>query len=233
MWDLVKIIIELAEVFSAVLCFVLVWFMMKPYRLTGENSFLGLPLGFGIMGVSHVIAAAVGFSSGVAWFWFMLIFRTFSFMFLTTTYMFSSRLSKKTQPLWNMTFSITIVVLIILSLLVFVAPELVWETFGISQIYLRVFMVIFLGYIIIVTFRNHVKKPDSMTLWIPFGFVFLAISQCLLIIYNYAVAFPFIDNRLAFYWGSIAFRFAGLIMFLIVAYQTYYNSKEDGNVKDT
>ena len=120
MWDLVKIAITLAEVFSAIICFVLVWFMMKPYRLTGDARFLGLPLGFGIMGISHVIATAVDFSSGVAWYWVMLIFRTFSFVFLALTYLFSSRASNKTQYLWNITLSAIVVVLFSLSLLVVV-----------------------------------------------------------------------------------------------------------------
>ena len=230
MWDLVKIAITLAEAFSAIICFVLVWYMMKPYRLTGENSFLGLPLGFAIMGISHLIATAVNFTSGVTWFWFMLIFRTFSFMFLATTYLFSSRLSKKNQYLWNITFSTIIVVLFTLSLLAIIAPQL-WESVGSSQIYWRIFMVIALVYITTVTLRNHVKKPDSMTLWIPFGFIFLTISQFLLIVYS--LVYKVIENSINVYWSSIVFRFAGLIMFLIVAYRTYYNSKEEDNVKDT
>ncbi len=230
MWDLVKITIELAEVFSAVICFVLVWFMMKPYRLTGDARFLGLPLGFGIMGLSHVIATAASFSSGVAWFWFMLIFRTFSFMFLATTYLFSSRSSNKIQYLWNMTLSTIIVVLFTLSLLIVVAPQL-WTSVGSSQIYWRIFIVISLGYIIIVTLRNHFKKPEPMTLWIPFGFIFLAISQCLLIVYS--LVYKVVESSINVYWIAIVLRFAGLIMFLIVAYRTYYDSKEDGNVKDT
>jgi hypothetical protein len=230
MWDLVKIAIALAEVFSAVICFVLVWFMMKPYRLTGDARFLGLPLGFGIMGISHVIAATVNFSSGVAWFWVMLIFRTFSFVFLATTYLFSSRSSNKIQYIWNTTLSSIIVVLFTLSLLAVVAPQL-WESVGSSQIYWRIFIVISLGYIIAVTLRNHLKKPDPMTLWIPFGFIFLAISQCLLIVYS--LVYKVMDNSINVYWSTIVFRFAGLIMFLIVAYRTYYNSKEDCNVKDT
>ena len=92
-------------------------------------------------------------------------------------------------------------------------------------------MVIALFYIITITLRNHVKKPDSMTLWIPFGFIFLTISQCLLIVYS--LVYKVMDNSINVYWSSIVFRFAGLIMFLIVAYRTYYNSKEDDNVKNT
>jgi hypothetical protein len=224
MWDLVKITIELSEVISAVICFVLVWFMMKPYRLTGENSFLGLPLGFGIMGVSHVIATAVNFTTGVSWFWFMVLFRTFSFLFLATTYFFASRTTKKNQQLFNITLSGVIVTLFTFTLLGLIAPQL-WNTFGTSQIYWRIFMVICLSYITAVTLRTHFKKPDPMTLWIPFGFIFLTLSQVLITVYSQV--YKIMENSINVYWVSLAFRFAGLVMFLIVAYRTYYSSKED------
>ena len=54
MWDLARIIIE---VVSATACFILVWFMIKPYQLTGEGRYLGLPLGFLFLGVSFTISS--------------------------------------------------------------------------------------------------------------------------------------------------------------------------------
>lgn len=214
MSEVIRLVVEPA---SAIICFILVWFMIKPYRLTGEASFLGLPLGFGIMGIAHVIAATVAISKDVSW--FMLLFRTFSFVFIATTYYFSSKSSKKSQQLWNITLSALIVVLITFSLVIFVAPQSVWESDTGAQIYLRIFMMVFLVYIIVYTLRSHVKKPDPMTIWIPFGFIFLALSQ-------YSLLFFYIDLSRAAFWGAIMFRFAGLIMFLIVAYRTFYNSKE-------
>jgi hypothetical protein len=229
MWDLVKIAIELTDVFSAIICFVLLWFMLKPYRLTGENRFLGLPLGFGIMGVSHIIAIVVTIDSIREGLWFMVLFRTFSFVFLAATYLFAGRASKKTQYLWNITLSIIIVVLFSLSLLVFVAPQL-WENFGSAQVYWRIIMVICLGYIAAITLKNRTKS-DKMALWIPFGFIFLTISQSLVIVY--ALVYKIIDYSIFVYWGVVALRFAGFIMFLLVAYRTYYNSKEDDYGKDS
>ncbi|MCL5878137.1 MAG: hypothetical protein M1540_10045 [Candidatus Bathyarchaeota archaeon] len=191
--------------------------MAKPYRLTGENSFLGLPLGFGIMGISHVIATAVAFFNDMAW--FMLLFRTFSFAFIATTYFFSTKSLKKTQYLLNITLSALIVVLITLSLIAFVAPQSIWESYSIAQVYCRIFIGIFLFYIIVFTINSHVKRPDPATLWIPFGFIFLAISQ-------YSLIFWYIDNSSAALWGAIAFRLVGLIVFLIISYRTFYSSKE-------
>ena len=208
---------------SAIICFILVWYMAKPYRLTGKASFLGLPLGFGIMGISHVIATSVAFSRDLSW--LMLLFRTFSFAFLATVYLFSSRSSKKIQQLWNISISAIIVTLIALSLLLFIAPQNIWQNFDAAQIYYRVFMLIFLCYIIFYTFRTHVKAPDPMTIWIPFGFIFLAISQYSFFIWS----FDFTDAAL---WGGFVFRLAGLSIFLVVAYRTFNNSKEVGNVKD-
>lgn len=219
-FDVLRLTVEPA---SAIICFILLWFMIKPYRLTGEGRFLGLPLGFGIMGISHVIAAAVAFSKDLSW--PMLLFRTFSFVFLATTYLFSRKSSNKSQNLWNIILSALIVVLITLSLLLFVAPESIWESYSVAQVYCRIFIGICLGYIIVYTLRNHVKKPDPTTIWIPFGFIFLAISQ-------YSLIFTYIDHSVTAYWGAIVFRFAGLSMFLIVSYLTFYSTKDPKHDKD-
>ncbi len=217
---LVRLIIEPA---SAIICFILVWYMAKPFRLTGKAIFLGLPLGFGILGISHVIAASVAFSTDLSW--LMLLFRTFSFVFLATVYLFSSRSSKKIQQLWNISISATIVTLIALSLLLFIAPQNIWQNFSTAQIYCRLFMLIFLCYIIFHTFRSHVRTPDPMTIWIPFGFIFLALSQ-----YSFFMwSFDFTD---AAFWGGVVFRLVGLAIFLVVSYRTFNSPKEIKNVKD-
>ena len=57
--DLARIIVE---VVSTIICVILVKFMFKPYRLTGEGRYLGLPLGFGFLGLSYFIAAFIGMS---------------------------------------------------------------------------------------------------------------------------------------------------------------------------
>jgi hypothetical protein len=205
------------EPISAIICFILVWFMIKPYRVTGDARFLGLPLGFGIMGIGHIIAATVAISQDVSW--IMLLFRTFSFAFLAMTYFFSSKSSKKTQQLWNLTLSAVIVFLIALSLLVVFAPQTVWEHEPGAQIYCRIFMLIFLGYIIVHTLRNHVAKPDPTTILIPFGFVFLAVSQ-------YSFLFLYTNSSRPAVWGGLALRLVGLSIFLIVAYRSFYRPKE-------
>ncbi len=218
MLDLMDIARIILESVSALLCFILVWFMAKPYKTTGDARLLGLPLGFGIMGISHIIATVVTFSLNLSW--FMLMFRTFSFVFLATVYFFASKSSKKTQQLWNITVSATVVILITSSLLIFVAPEALLVDNSNMQVYFRVFMLVALCYIIAQSIRTHVEKPDPMTIWIPFGFVFLAISQ-------YSFLLFYVDFNLVTFWSAMAFRFAGLAVFLFVAYQTFYRSKEN------
>ena len=63
-----RIIIEVA---SAIICFIFVWFIAKPYRLTREGRYLGLPLGFAFLGISYAISGMAMsipdyFDSGVA-----------------------------------------------------------------------------------------------------------------------------------------------------------------------
>jgi hypothetical protein len=212
-----SIIQAIAEPSSAILCFILVWFMLKPYRLTGESSFLGLPIGFGIMGIGHLIAAVAAFSANLSW--YMLLFRTFSFVFLAITYLFSGRSSKKSQHLWNVTLSALIVALIALSFLGVVSLNPLGESYDTASIYCRIFMEFCLLYIIFYTLRSHLRKPDPNTLWIPLGFIFLAISQ-------YSFIFYSIDHSSAALWGGLVFRFTSLIVFLAVSYRTFYAEKE-------
>jgi len=53
------------EVVSAIICFILVKFMIKPFRLMGEERYLGLPLGFGFLGISYSIAALAYFEPSI------------------------------------------------------------------------------------------------------------------------------------------------------------------------
>jgi hypothetical protein len=221
MLELTRLILEPT---SAIICFILVWFMIKPYRLTGDAKFVGLPLGFGLMGIGHVIAASVAFSQDLRW--PMLIFRTFSFVFLAATYFFAGKSSKVSQQLWNITLSALIVGLITLSMLVIVEPQSVWDSYNVAQIYMRLFVGISLFYLIVHTLRNHEKNPAPLTILIPIGFILLAISQ-------YSLIFNYIDHSRTAFWGAIVFRFSGLIVFLIVSYKAFYSRRKPLSEKNT
>src|SRR5512147_593128 len=107
-----RIIVEIA---SAIICFILVKFMIKPYGLTKEARFLGLPFGFGFLGASFVISAVVySLKSSVYWtdlLWFQSFTRTFAFVFLAMTYYFSKRPPKSTRLLSDAILSLLVVIL--------------------------------------------------------------------------------------------------------------------------
>ena len=51
------------DVTVIILCGILLKFMIKPYQATGENRYLGLPLGFGVLGLTYFIGiiSVIGF----------------------------------------------------------------------------------------------------------------------------------------------------------------------------
>jgi len=214
----------IVEFVATILCFVLVRFMIKPYNLTRKGSYLGLPLGFIFLGLSYAFAAIVysPLSFGPELLWLPLLTRTFAFVFIAMTYFFSSRNSRKSQLFGEITISLLTIALAILLLLVFVAPDFSYPSYTHVNVYFRFFNVICLSYVAVYTIRSHARNPDPKTIWIPFGFVFLAISQ-------YSLLFWYIDSSFSAFVGSLITRFAGLAIFLFVAYRSFYGSdKKDG-----
>jgi hypothetical protein len=211
------------ESVATIICFVLARFMVKPYKLTREGSYLGLPLGFAFLGISYALAALayspLGF--GPELMWLPLLTRTFAFVFLATTYLFSSRKSKSSQILGEITISLLIIALASSFILAFVAPQFAFAGYLQANVYLRIFNVICLAYIAICTLRSYVKNPDRTTIWIPFGFIFLAISQ-------YSLLFWYIDSSFSAFVGSLIARFIGLGIFLFVAIRTFYVQDKEG-----
>lgn len=212
----------IVEVASAILCFVIVRFMVKPYKLTGEGSYLGLPLGFAFLGTADALAAIayspIGFDPKLLW--LPSLTRTFAFVFLATTYLFSNRKSKSSQLLGETTISLLIIAVAISFLLAFVAPQFAFEGYSQANVYLRIFNVICLAYVAIYTLRSHLKNLDPTTIWIPFGFVFLAIGQ-------YTLLFWYLDSSFSAFVGSLVVSFVGLTIFLFVAYRTFYGSDKE------
>jgi len=210
------------EVVSAIICFILVRYMIKPYWLTREGRYLGLPLGFAFLGVSYAISAVayseLYYFSGLLW--IQLFARTFAFVFLAVTYYFSTKTSK-IRMIWDITLSLLIVILVALFLVAFIFPQVTSNTYAASQLYVRVFIVICLSYIVIHTFRSHIKSPDPTTIWVPMGFMLFAISQ-------YSLLFWYIDNSLAAFTGSLTLRLMALSVFLAVTYFSFKENKRTG-----
>jgi hypothetical protein len=220
MYDEVRIIVEIA---SAISCFILVRFMIKPFQLTRESRYIGLPLGFIFLAISYAIAA-IAYTEPIYFFnellWIQLLTRTFAFVFLATTYYFSKKPSTGTQLWWNITLSVLVVALIALFLVIVIDPQAASKGYTASQVYVRVFNVICLSYIAIHSLRSHIKDPDPTTIWTPLGFILLAISQ-------YSLLFWYIDSSFAAFWGALVLRLLALTVFLFVAFRTFYSSRKN------
>ena len=209
------------EVTSAFFCSILVRFMVKPYQVTGESRYLGLPLGFGFLGATYALSAFVylqpqSFGSGTIY--FQLVVRTFAFVFLCVTYYFS-RKSGNNIRLWNTTLALLIIAFLALFLLVII-PDVDLPSYQLTSTVTRFLNLICIAYLCAHTLRSHLEKPDPETVWSPLGYFLLGISQYSLIIYA-------IDNSMSAWWGGLAIRWAGLAVFLFVSYKSFHSIKKE------
>jgi len=217
MYEEIRIALEIA---SAILCFILLWFMAKPYRLTREARYLGLPLGFGFLGISYVVVAIAicipnYYDSQLAW--LQLLPRTFAFLFLAVTYYFSKKFSRKASIMGNLTISLLLLILLTSLILVVISPQFTSEGYLTSAFYFRVCNLICLFYISIHTLNSHIKNLESSTIVIPFGFILLGINQYSIMIWSF-------DRSIFAFWGALTLRLAALVVFLWVSYRAFHNS---------
>jgi len=210
------------ELTSAILCFILVRFMIKPYRLTGEGRYLGLPIAFGLLGASYLFSSII--YAELPFFrqdflWFQLVARTFAFMFLAATYYFSKKPSETSRLLWNVTSSLIMVAIVTSVVAVIFMPQFNFDSYRTASQYVRIFIIICLVYVIIHVLRSHMAKPDPTTLLIPLGYVLFAISQYSLIIWA-------VDESMFAFWGALGLRWGGLAILLFVTYLSFYRSQK-------
>jgi len=196
--------------------------MIKPYSFTGLGRYVGLPLAFGLLGASYLFSAIAYaqpsfFPEDVLW--FQLIARTFAFVFLAATYYFSSKPFKVSQLFLNITISIMVAGIIGSFFLAIFAPQFDFQNYRTASAYVRVLIMICLSYIIIRVLRSHMEKPDSTTLLIPLGYILLGTSQYSLLIWA-------ADASMTAFWGALALRWGGLVIFLFVTYLTFYRSRK-------
>ena len=211
------------EVTSAILYFILLRFMLKPYQLTRETRYLGLPLGFGFLGVTSALAAFFfyqPFLLGRGTMYVQLVLRTFAFIFLITTYYFS-RKNTNNKSLWNATLVILIVACLTLFLLVII-PDIALPSYQAASMFTRIINITLIAYICAHTLRSHIKAPDPETVWTPLGFLLLGISQYSLIVWA-------LDESYSAFFGALAIRWAGLAVFLAVAIRAFYSVKKEGD----
>jgi hypothetical protein len=213
------------EVVSAIMCCILLRFMIKPYKLTRESRYIGLPMGFGFLGATYILSAVAYYSESYTSdifsrniFYIQLIARTVAFLFIAITYYFSRKPTKNSRWLWKITLTL-IVALFIASLIIIAIPGLTIQIYRISRNYFRVLNMIIILYICIHTFRSHIERPYPTTIWIPLGFVFLALSQ-------YSVFLFQLDGSLYAFFAGLIFRIVFLSVFLIVSFRAFHYTKE-------
>jgi hypothetical protein len=212
------------EVISASLCFILLWFMAKPYILTRESRYLGLPLGFGFLGTSSIILAIAlsipnFFTNELAW--LQLLPRTFAFLFLAVTYYFSKKPSRRSPLIWDVTISFLILVLVTSVMMVIINPQLPSPSYLGVSVYFRVFNLLCLFYISVYALRSHIRNLEPSTIVIPLGFILFGMQQ-------YSVLIWSVDRSYFAFWGALALRLAALVVFLFVSYQVFYSSNKGG-----
>jgi hypothetical protein len=214
--------LSILDAVSAVICFVLVWFMTKPYRYTGERQYIGLPLAFSFLGASFVMGLTMLVESAAfvdVMRWFQVFTEAYAFAFLAVTYYFSERGKEATRLSLQIAFATILSVAAVSYIIIFLAPAYDLPHFDIVDDYLRIFNISCLSYIVIQILRRYVARPDAKTTWIPFGFILFDFSQYSFLIWS-------LDASFLAFLGAYFLRLAGLLVFLLVAYQTFYTSSE-------
>jgi hypothetical protein len=218
------------EITSTILCLILVRFMIKPYQLTGESRYIGLPLGFTFLGATYALSAFTYWQPhffGDATLYIQLVIRSFAFLFLCVTYYFANKKTKDNRWVWNTTLVVLLVALVTSSILVILPITTPTHAAYLDvATYVRVFNLICIGYLCYRTFRSHIEQPDRDTLWIPLGYLFLGVSQYVLIIYT-------LDSSMSAWWSSLGIRYAAFTLFFYVAYKSFYSKKGRLNEKDS
>src|SRR5665647_1612172 len=109
------------ETTSAIICLILLRYMIKPYQITKENRYLGLPLGFGFLGATYALSALVYFQPyflGNGTIYLQAVVRSFAFIFLCMTYYFSRKNAENSRHIWNAALIILILVLLTSAILI-------------------------------------------------------------------------------------------------------------------
>ncbi|MCW4029554.1 MAG: hypothetical protein NWE92_07905 [Candidatus Bathyarchaeota archaeon] len=222
MYEIPRFIVEIV---SVIIYFILLYYMIKPYKLTKETRYLGLPLGFFFLGVSEIILASqiiypITQLNGLS-----VTIRAFAFVFIALTYYFSNKPSKDSQLIWSATLSVTILSFTLVCLVLFVAPALNLLVPVSFSIFLRVLSLFCLAYICIHILRSQLDKTVPMTFWIPLGFFFLLISE-------YSQLIRMVDQNYAYglaFVGGLVFRFLAFAVFLYVVTKNFIRPAKTEN----
>ncbi len=213
----------IVESFSAALALILVRFMIKPYRMTADVRYLGLPLGFALLGISYVfMGASLHFSDLMIvekLQWLQLFMGAYAFIFLALTYYFSAKTPERRLYIFiQVLVSFTILVLIIALAVVFIPPPFALPSYKRVDEYFRIFNMILALYVTLYTLRRHLQRPVPETILAPLGYALLAFSQYSFLVWS-------LDASYYAFIGAHIIRVASLLVFLFMSYKAYFPRK--------
>ena len=147
--------------------------------------------------------------------WLQLFTQAYAFAFLAATYYFSKKPPERTRLWWNITYAGLLFAAVVSYLVVFEQPMFGLPSYKTVDEYFRLFNIVCLAYISIHTLRSHVSQPDPKTIWIPLSYLLLGFSQYSSLIWS-------LDSSFAAFVGAHLLRIAGLLVFLVVVYQSFF-----------
>jgi hypothetical protein len=216
---------SVVEGISAVMAFVLAKSMVRPYRITGESRFLGLPTGFAFLGVSYVsMGASLALTGndlieGLKW--MQLFTGAYAFVLLAVTYHLSSETRERTaRLLMQVMISLMILGAAMVLITIFLPPLLEFPSYKVADEYFRLFNMILALYVTTVTLRSHVSKPEPKTIFAPLGYALLAFSQYSFLVWS-------VDSSFSAFLGAHIIRMAGLLVFLFVSYKAIFATPQN------
>lgn len=213
-------VLFIVEVVSAVLCFVLVRFMLKPYEYMKEGRYIGLPLGFALLGISYIFMGLALISERAPFHeemsWLQLLTQTYAFAFLAVTYYFSKKEYSLRRLWWEVSFAGMIILAVISYLFIFEQPPLGLPDYKIVDEYFRIANIISILYIVVHLLRASASSQNSNTTWITLTFLFIGFAQYSSLIWS-------IDSSYIALLGAHLLRLIGLLAFIIVAYRAFYS----------
>jgi hypothetical protein len=217
--------LALVDVVSAILCFALLKFMLKPYNATGEERYLGLPLGFALLGTSYLIMGCVAFFGASEiddiLSYIQILSQAYAFAFLATSYYFSKKTTKHMRIWWYLAYPALFVGIFYVYLVAIVPPHFGLPSLQDSDQALLVFNILFLAYISVHTIRGQAKNPNAKRIWIPYAFLLLCFSQFCLLVWS-------VDQSGLSYIAAYFLRLIGLIIFVFVTYRSFHlSTKKD------
>ena len=213
----------IVESVSAALALILVRFMIKPYRMTADVRYIGLPLGFAFLGISYVfMGASLHFSDPVIvekLQWLQLFTGAYAFIFLALTYYFSAKPPERRLYIFiQVLVSFTILVLIIALAVVFMPPPFALPNYKRVDEYFRILNMLLALYVTLYTLRRHARRPAPETILAPLGYALLAFSQYSFLVWS-------LDASHSAFIGAHIIRVASLLVFLLMSYKAYFPRK--------